>query len=296
MQHPFIKMHGLGNDFVILDHRDEDDALTPEKIQRLAHRRFGIGCDQLIVLEPPQNPQADVFMRIYNPDGLEAGACGNASRCLGSLLADEFKRPGCTIETVSGLIITSKREDGLIEVNMGEPRLDWQDIPLAKECDTLHLPIQKGVLSEPVAVSMGNPHMVFFVRDVQGVDIYNLGKQLTTHELYPEQANVEFVEVIDRQTLRVRIYERGTGITLSCGTGASASVVAAQRRGLIDGFATVILDGGKLDISYEKTVMITGPVGYAFQGTFNETLFEMPCQNQPAQTPPLQKATSKSLP
>ncbi len=294
MQHPFIKMHGLGNDFVILDHRDSDYDLTPEKIRRLTHRRFGIGCDQLIVLESPQSPKADVFMRIYNPNGLEAGACGNATRCLGSLLASEFKRPGCTIETVSGLLTTLKREDGLVEVDMGEPRLGWQDIPLAKECDTLHLPIQKGVLSDPVAVNMGNPHMVFFVRDVQGIDVYNLGKQLTAHALYPEQTNVQFVEVIDRHTLRVRVYERGTGVTMSCGTGACASVVAAQRRGLIDGFATVVLDGGKLDISYEKTVMITGPVGYAFNGTFDETLFETPCQNQPPQQQePLQKTASK---
>ncbi|NCP62168.1 MAG: diaminopimelate epimerase [Alphaproteobacteria bacterium] len=290
MKHPFVKMHGLGNDFVILDHREEEFSLTPEKIQLLANRRFGIGCDQLIVLEPSFHPRADVFMRIYNPDGKEAGACGNATRCLGSLLSDEFKRPSCTVETVSGLLTTTKLSDDLIQVNMGEPRLAWQDIPLAKECDTLHLPIQRGVLSDPVAVSMGNPHMVFFVRDVQGIDVYNLGKQLTAHELYPEQANVEFVEVIDRETLRVRVYERGTGVTMACGTGASAAVVAATHRGLIDNHATVILDGGKLDIVYEKTVMITGPVGYAFEGSFTNRLFESSCQTQPTpQTPPLQR-------
>lgn len=283
MKYPFIKMHGLGNDFVILDHREEEFPLTPEKIQILANRRFGIGCDQLIVLEPASNPKADVFMRIYNADGCEAGACGNATRCLGALLSEEFKRPCCTIETVSGLLITTKLSDGLIQVNMGEPRLNWQDIPLSKECDTLHLPIQRGVLSDPVAVSMGNPHLVFFVRDVQGIDVYNLGAQLTSHELFPEKTNVEFVEVIDRTTLRVRVYERGTGVTMACGTGASACVVAAQRRDLIDNHATVILDGGKLDIVYEKTVLITGPVGCAFEGTFDKTLFETLCQKtQPA--------------
>tara|TARA_R110002095_G_scaffold149966_3_gene129581 strand:+ start:2612 stop:3493 length:882 start_codon:yes stop_codon:yes gene_type:complete len=290
MKYPFIKMNGLGNDFVILDHREEDFPLTPEKIQTLTNRRFGIGCDQLIVLEPSLHPKADVFMRIYNPDGREAGACGNATRCLGSLLSEEFKRPCCTIETLSGLLTTTKLADGMVQVNMGKPRLDWQDIPLAKECDTLHLPIQRGVLSDPVAVSMGNPHMIFFVRDVQGIDVYNLGKQLTSHELYPEQANVEFVEVINRTTLRVRVYERGTGVTMACGTGASASVVAAQRRGLIDNHATVILDGGKLDIVYEKTVKITGPVSYAFEGTFTNRLFESLCHTHPTpQAPPLQK-------
>jgi len=288
MKYAFIKMHGLGNDFVILDHRKNKIPLSPEHIQILANRRFGIGCDQLIVLET--STQADVFMRVYNADdGLEAGACGNGTRCLGSLLADEFKRPHCTIETVSGVLTTTKRPDGLIDVNMGEPHLEWQEIPLSEACDTLHLPIEKGILKDPVAVSMGNPHMVFFVRDVQGIDVHNLGQHLTHHPLYPEKANIEFVEVIDRHTLRVRVYERGTGVTMACGTGAAASVVAAHRRGLIDNHATVILDGGKLDITYEKTVMITGPVGFAFSGTFDETLFEIPCQNQAPQTLSQQK-------
>lgn len=290
MKYPFIKMNGLGNDFVILDHREEETLLTPEHIQRIAHRRFGIGCDQLIILEPATDPNADVFMRIFNADGQEAGACGNATRCLGSLLATEFKRPGCVIQTVSGLLKTHKQDDGLVQVDMGLPRLEWQEIPLSKACDTLHLPIEKGVLKDPVAVSMGNPHMVFFVNDVQGIDIYNLGAQLTNHELYPEKANVEFVEVLDRHTLRVRVYERGTGVTMACGTGACASVVAAHRRGLIDTHAKVILDGGELDISYEKTVMISGPVGYSFTGTYDQTLFESPCQSTP--TPLHQRAAS----
>lgn len=284
MKYPFIKMHGLGNDFVILDQREDEGTFIPDTIRLIADRHFGIGCDQVIIIQDPTS-EADVFMRIYNADGQEAGACGNATRCLGFLLADEFKRSRCTIETREGLLTTIRREDGLIEVDMGTPRLEWHKIPLARECDTLHLPIQLGILKDPVAVSMGNPHMVFFVKDVGGVDLYNLGQQLTNHEFYPEKANVEIVEVLDRKTLRVRIYERGTGITLACATGASASVVAAHRRGLIDREARVILDGGSLDISYQETVRITGPVAYAFEGTFDRRLFEQAQQKWPTVNP-----------
>ena len=287
MKHQFLKMHGLGNDFVIIDNRDDEFELTEARIQAIANRRFGVGCDQIIALETPQNAKADVFMRIYNPDGLEAGACGNGTRCLGDFLANEFRRPRCVIETVSGLLITTQLSSGMVEVDMGEPKLDWPQIPLANECDTLHLPITCGILSDPVAVSMGNPHMVFFVSDVKGIDIYNLGRQLTVHPLYPEHANVEFVEVIDRNTLRVRVYERGTGVTMACGTGASASVVAAKRRGLIDDNVKVILDGGTLDISYQERVKITGSVGYAFSGTFDDALFDQVCLNKSSTSSPV---------
>lgn len=280
MKHHFVKTHGLGNDFIVLDHRDYPFTLTTEQIKILCDRQFGVGCDQLIVLEEPKTSPADIFMRIYNSDGYEAGACGNATRCLGAILADEFQRDRCYVETISGILETNRVASNLIQVNMGEPIFDWEHIPLAKSVDVLHLPIQHGVLNDPVAVSMGNPHMVFFVDDVMGLDVEHLGKTLTNHPLYPEKTNVQFVEVIDRKTIRIRIYERGAGVTMSSGTGASASVVAGVKRDLLDSRVRVHCDGGILDIVYEKTVMMTGPVGFAFQGTFDKELFESACQSQ----------------
>ena len=274
MKIAFRKMHGLGNDFVLLDNRDELFKLNTKKIKILCDRHFGIGCDQLIIIENPTNSQADVFMRIYNADGHEAGACGNATRCLGYLLADEFKRPDCVIETKEGLLHSHRCENGQVCVDMGAPRLTWDAIPLSQACDTHHLPIEHGVLSQPDAVSMGNPHMVFFVPDIAGIDLFQVGQLLTNHALYPEQANIEIVEIIDRGTMRIRIYERGAGITLACGTGACASVVAAFNRGLTDQNVKVILDGGILDICYEETVKITGPVGFSFEGYFDRQLLE----------------------
>ena len=274
MQYDFIKMHGLGNDFVIIDQREDDIEFNQQKIQSITNRRTGIGCDQLILIERTTNDKADVFMRIYNQDGKEAGACGNALRCLGGLLSEEFKRPNCIIQTVEGILNTHNNEDGSVTVNMGQPKLEWQDIPLSKKTDTLKLPITLGILKNPVAVSMGNPHMVFIVDDLQGIDVYNLGHQLTDHKLFPEQTNVEFVEVIDRNTIKVKVYERGVGITMSCGTGASASVVATKKRNLVDEHVKVILDGGNLDISYDNDeVIINGPIQHSFKGSFEETIF-----------------------
>lgn len=294
MKYHFRKMHGLGNDFVILDHREVSFNLEPLHIQAIAHRRFGVGCDQVIVLERSETSNADVFMRIFNADGNEVGVCGNATRCLGALLSEEFKRDEVIIETLEGILHTKRLDDGKIQVDMGQPRLDWAEIPLSKKVDPLHLPIKMGVLQDPVAVSMGNPHMVFFVKDVAAIDLYTLGKALTQHPLYPQQTNVEIVEVMNPQTIRVRIYERGTGITMACGSGACASAVAAVLRGLAENKVTVVLDGGTLDILYQDSVLITGPVGHAFDGSFDERLFEQ-YQNQCAIKTSL-KNPSKSSP
>jgi diaminopimelate epimerase len=274
MKITFKKMHGLGNDFVLLDNRDDCLDLNEEKIQKIADRRFGIGCDQLIMLENPQAQQADVLMRIFNADGTEAGACGNATRCIGYLLADEFKRSDCTIETREGILFTSRLPHGRVRVDMGRPRFKWNEIPLSEECDTSSLPIKHGILENPFAVSMGNPHMVFFVTNADGVDLYHLGKELTKHQLYSEGANIEIVEILNDQTIRVRVYERGTGITTACGTGACASVVAGHHRGLLKTSVQVILEGGTLDIDYEETVKITGPVEFTFEGTFDARIFD----------------------
>ncbi len=274
MSYDFIKMHGLGNDFVIIDQREDEMDLDIKKIQAITNRRTGIGCDQLILIDSPIDSGADILMKIYNQDGKEAGACGNALRCLGHLLAEEFKRSNCVIQTIEGILQTNVNDDGSVTVDMGKPKLEWQEIPLAKKCNTLKLPIKLGVLKEPTAVSMGNPHMVFFVEDLKGIDHHNLGQQLTSHELYPQQANVEFVEIINRNSIKVKVYERGVGITMSCGTGAAASVVAAYKRKLIDNNVKVILDGGNLDISYNNDqVIINGLVGYSFKGSFGEEIF-----------------------
>lgn len=273
MNIPFMKMQGLGNDFIFLDQRSSVFDLTEDHVRRLCNRRLGIGCDQLIILQPPQSPSADVYMSIYNTDGSKAGACGNATRCLGFFLCQELSKHKCTIETVSGLLHTHLLSHDRVQVDMGKPDFQWSTIPLSNEMDVLNLPISCGVLSSPVALSMGNPHMVFFVKDVMGLDIHSLGAELTHHPFYPEGANVQFVEIIDRKTIRVRVYERGAGVTLSSGTGASASVVAGIKRKLIDKAVSVRLDGGNLDISYEDTVLMSGPVGFSYRGHFDERIF-----------------------
>lgn len=270
---PFKKMHGLGNDFVVIDNRDEIFSLTSDAVRRIADRRFGVGCDQLIMLENPATTDADALMRIYNADGQEVGACGNASRCVGSLLTQEFKRDQCVIQTIEGMIQVSRLDEQKFCVDMGKPRFEWEQIPLTEACDTSQLPISQGVLKNPFAVSVGNPHMVFFVKDVNGIDLYHLGQQLTHHPLYKEGANVEIVEVVDDHTLKVRVYERGAGITMACGTGACASVIAGVQRKLVGPQTTVMLDGGMLEISYDETVKITGSIAYAFAGTLDASLF-----------------------
>jgi diaminopimelate epimerase len=226
------------------------------------------------VLENPHDPSASVFMRIYNADGQEAGACGNATRCVGSLLSTEYHQPTAIIQTTEGLLQTEVLPDQRIQVNMGRPRFGWQEIPLAHACDTANMPIIQGVLTNPFAVSMGNPHMVFFVPHVEGIDLVQVGSLLTHHPLYTQGANVEVVEVLDRQNLRVRVYERGVGPTLACGTGACASLVAAVHRDLADRSAQIHLEGGILSLSYDQDVIITGAVAHAFDGTFTQALWQ----------------------
>lgn len=270
----FTKMHGLGNDFVIIDCRKDSCSFTKEQIIRLCDRRFGIGCDQLILLEVPEkNSTSDVFMRIYNADGGEVEACGNATRCVGLMLARTGPSKKYRIETVAGQLSAEALGEERVTVDLGRPKDLWSQIPLSQEVDTLHLPIRCEGLSDPVAVNVGNPHMVFFVYDVESIDINRLGQELTRHPLYPQGANVEVVEVLDERTLRMRVYERGVGVTPACGTGASASVVAALRRGLIKTPAKVILDGGELEIDVKDTVRMTGKVTLCYEGIFHDSIF-----------------------
>ena len=262
----FRKMHGLGNDFVVLDARTEGIVLTPERARALADRRRGIGCDQLIALEP--STRADAFMRILNADGGEVEACGNATRCIATLLMAETGRDQVAVETVAGVLDARAAGDGRIAVDMGPARSEWQAIPLAREMDTLRLDLAVGPLAQPVAVNVGNPHAVFFVADAESVDLARLGPEIEHHPLFPERINVEVATVRSPGSIRMRVWERGVGITRACGTGACATVVAAARRGLAQRRATVELDGGALDIEWRDDghVVMTGPVAESFRG------------------------------
>ncbi|MEX1148290.1 MAG: diaminopimelate epimerase [Sphingomonadales bacterium] len=272
---PFIKMHGLGNDFVIFDGRA--DAFTPSAdfARAVADRHTGVGCDEVITMEMDGN--ADLFMRIHNPDGSEAGACGNATRCVAALALDETGNDRLTIRTLSGVLKAWRGEDGQITVDMGAPRLDWRDIPLAREMDSLDVDFavttpDGRTLRAPVAVNMGNPHAVFFVDDAEAVDLAAIGPGVEHDPLFPERVNVSVAEVRGRDAIRVRVWERGAGITLACGSAACANVVAATRRGLIDGRARVMMDGGALDMEWRADghVLMTGPVATVFTGVWPE--------------------------
>lgn len=271
---PFRKMHGLGNDFVILDARAADLPLTPERIAAIGDRRRGVGFDQLIVLEPGAEGQ-DAFMRIANPDGSASGACGNATRCVAHLLMAESGRDRAVIRTVAGELRATAREDGLVEVDMGAPLLGWRDVPLAREMDTLHLPLARpgfehAGVADPAACSMGNPHATFFVPDLAAIDAEALGPALEHDPLFPERANIGFAEVLAPDRILLTVWERGAGLTLACGSGACATLVNAHRRGLSGREATVTLPGGDLRIAWRESdghVLMTGPVATAFQGT-----------------------------
>ncbi|MEI6558472.1 MAG: diaminopimelate epimerase [Rhodospirillaceae bacterium] len=265
----FLKMHGLGNDFVVIDARSAPLALTAAAVRALCHRRTGVGCDQLIVIEPPVSAGTAAFMRIRNADGSEVAACGNATRCVAALLMAESGRERLIIETRAGQLAANATGDGRITVNMGLARLDWREIPLAVPADTYRLEIVQGPLANPVAVSMGNPHAVFFVPDAEAVALAEHGPLVEHHPLFPERTNVEVVAVLGPARLRMRVWERGTGITSACGTGACAALVAAARRGLTGRRAEVLLDGGSLEIEWQADghVLMTGPVATAFTGT-----------------------------
>lgn len=278
MQLPFIKMHGLGNDFVILDGRDRAVSLGRGQIRAIADRRTGVGFDQLITLEP--SADADVFMRIHNPDASEAGACGNATRCVAELLMRERGgRTPVVIETLAGLLEARDAGGGLISVDMGPARTGWQDIPLAQECDTLHVDVSVGpafapTLSDPVCVNMGNPHAVFFTEDAEAIPLSTVGPMLEHHPMFPQRANISVAQVIDRRHLRLRVWERSAGITSACGSAACATGVAAARRGLTDRVVDIRLDGGSLRIEWRDDghVIMTGPIAESFRGTLDPSL------------------------
>lgn len=269
---PFTKMHGLGNDFVVLDLRGGIPAPDADAARAIADRRRGVGCDQLILIEPAEFAGADVHLRFLNSDGSESGACGNGTRCVASRLLGESGADRLVLQTLAGRLEAAPAEGGLFTVDMGAPLLGWRDIPLAEDRDTLHLDIALGPLADAVAVNMGNPHCIFFVDDAEDIELTTFGPQIEHHALFPERTNVEVATVIDRGRIRLRVWERGAGITLACGSGACATAVAAVRRGLADRKVELIVDGGSLTAEWrdDDHVLLTGPVATSFTGMLED--------------------------
>ncbi|RYF94614.1 MAG: diaminopimelate epimerase [Caulobacteraceae bacterium] len=278
MSRPFLKMNGLGNDFVVVEAREQPFRPTADDARRIADRGNGIGCDQLIGLEP--SDRADAYMRIWNADGGEVDACGNATRCVGWLLMQASGKDAVVIETGAGLLQAARGPDGAISVDMGEPGLDWRQIPLAEDLDTRRIEVLAGpvgqTLQPPGAVSMGNPHIVFFLdHEPEEAMVRGLGSMLEHHPLFPEAVNVGFAHVEAPDRIRFRVWERGAGMTRACGTGACAALVAAARRGLSARRATVVMDGGELSVEWREAdnhVIMTGPVEVEFTGRLPEAV------------------------
>jgi diaminopimelate epimerase len=275
MSRPFLKMNGLGNDFVVVEARSQPFSPTAEEVRAIASREGGVGCDQLIVVEPP-NPQegsgVDAHVRFWNADGEEVSACGNGTRCVGWLVMQANGTDEAVIETKAGRLHARRAGERLVSVDMGEPRLDWREIPLSAEHDTRALDVtlfdHPALQVAPGCVSMGNPHVVFFVDDIEAAPIGAAGPAVERHPLFPEHVNVGFAQVLDRNHIRLRVWERGAGLTKACGTGACAALVAAARRDLVERTATMILDGGELLIEWrgDGHVVMTGPAAVDFMG------------------------------
>jgi diaminopimelate epimerase len=257
----FMKMHGAGNDFVVIDSRRREPVVTPALARALGDRNRGVGFDQLAEIHTSET--ADFALTFWNTDGTKAEACGNATRCVCDLIMTETGRDALTLTTARGALSAVRRADGLVSVNMGAPQLTWDQVPLARPTDTLHLPLP----GDPVAVGMGNPHCVFFVPDAEAVDLADLGPRFEHDLLYPRRTNVEFAALTGPDRLRMRVWERGTGITLACGSGACATAVAAHLRGLTGRRVTLQLDGGLLEVDWrDDGVWMAGPVARVFDG------------------------------
>lgn len=270
----FIKMHGLGNDFVIIDARDKPFTLGESAARRIADRRRGVGCDQVIVLGKPKSRAARAFMTIRNADGGASAACGNATRCVAALLMSESGEAEAIIETEAGVLVGTGDADG-VTVDMGEPRLKWNEVPLADRADTLNLDLGVNAPAPAVACSMGNPHATFFLGDLSIVDIAAIGPILEHHEMFPERANIGFAQVLERDHVRLRVWERGAGLTPACATGSCAAVVGGVRRKLLDRRVRCTLDGGELTVTWREEdnhVLMTGPVSASFTGLLNPSL------------------------
>ena len=275
----FRKMNGLGNDFVVIDARVHPLALKASEIAAIADRSRGVGCDQVIALEP--SDYADVFMRIWNADGGEVGACGNAARCVAALLVAECGSPHVSIETESGMLAATVAKDGRVTIDVGVPRFEWNEIPLSQPFDDTRAidlpPVGDPGLSTPSVVNVGNPHCIFFVDDVEAHDLARFGPMLEHHPLFPERANISLAQVTGPNSLRLRTWERGAGLTKACGTAACAAAVVAVRRGLTGREMRVTLPGGDLVISWRESddhILMTGPFALDYQGTMPRELLQ----------------------
>lgn len=268
----FTKMHGLGNDFVVIDKTSQHVQLSNEQMRFLADRHFGVGCDQILLIEKPDSPDIDFIYRIFNADGSEVGQCGNGARCFARYVYDRglTAKRDITVKTATGVIVLSVQDDQGVTVNMGAPRFTPRDIPIAAETRQSHYQLTlDGQTIEFGAVSMGNPHAVLLVEDVDTAPVLTLGPALERHPFFPQRANIGFMQVLSRQHLRLRVFERGSGETLACGTGACAAMVVARQANLIDEHATISLPGGDLQIAWpggDAPVMMTGPASYVFDG------------------------------
>lgn len=257
----FMKMHGLGNDFVVFDSRGRGAVTTPALARALGDRNRGVGFDQLAEIRDTEG--ADFGLDFWNSDGSRAGACGNATRCVSDYMMRQLGKESVTLVTARGMLSAVRRDDGLVSVNMGPPQLDWREVPLAREVDVEHLPLE----GDPMAVGMGNPHAVFFVPDAEAVDVAGRGRAVEHDPLFPARTNVEFASLLGPDHLRVRVWERGTGITLACGSGACATAVAAHLRGLTGRRVVMDVDGGRLELDWrDDGVWMTGPVAHVFDG------------------------------
>jgi len=258
---PFRKMHGLGNDFVVVDERGVQPRVNADLARKIADRHRGVGFDQLAVIS--DSDTADLHLTFWNSDGSTAAACGNATRCIARLVMDTTGRDRLTITTDRGTLQAMDAGGGLTSVNMGQPQLEWQDVPLSEQMDTLHLPID----GAPTATGMGNPHCTFFVDDADAVDLAAQGALIEHHPLFPQRTNVQFASLLGPDHLRMRVWERGVGVTLASGSSSCATAVAAARRGLTGKSVTITLDGGDLQIDWrDDGVWMTGGTAYVFDG------------------------------
>ena len=261
---PFMKMHGLGNDFVVIDAREGEVALSKKIISGIADRHFGVGFDQLAVIS---KGEFDAHLRFYNADGSESLACGNATRCIARYLMDETSKENLILTTMHGQIPAVDLGNGVTSVNMGKPRLEWNKVPLSENIPTLELPIE----GSPTATGMGNPHCTFFVEDAEKINLEEMGPKFENHPLFPERTNVQFASIIARDQIRMRVWERGAGVTLASGSSSCATAVAANRKGLTEKKVQIELDGGILSVDWrEDGVWMTGPTMQVFTGSFSK--------------------------
>ena len=263
----FTKMHGLGNDFVIIDRRSKKIEINDNLIQKLSDRRTGAGCDQLITINDPKKNDVDVSIDIFNPAGDKAEACGNGTRCVAKILFDENNEKE-TLKIISdaGILIAKKVGDD-ISVNMGKITTDWKKIPLVKEMDSLNIPIHVEGFDKGVAVNIGNPHIVFYGKSIENVDLNAIGPMVEKHHFFPNKTNVEFIEVVNSNTIKMKVWERGAGVTLACGSGACAAVYAGWKKKLIEKNSQVQLEKGSLNINIDADqAIMTGPAEISYNG------------------------------